>query len=117
MYNVNVFSWYSKKEVFLPPISQGFLCLSVSNKSIHQWSPNSPNLNPQPFFLWVFLKDRLYINRPQSIQALKTNITNEINQIPREMRENVMEKIQRRLEVCLERNGGHLGHVIKNKDD
>ena len=78
-----------------------------------------PSTLPKPpdFFLWFFLKDWVYINRPQSIQALKANITNEISQITRETRENVMKNFQKRLEVCLQRNGGHLEHVIKKKDD
>ena len=50
--------------------------------------------NPQNSFCVFFLKDRVYINRPQSILALKTNITNKINQIPKEMRENVMKNFQ-----------------------
>ena len=76
-----------------------------------------PGFKPPRFFLWVFLKDGVYINRSQSIQALKANITTEISQITRETRENVMKNFQKRLEVCLQRNRGHLEHVIKKKDD
>ena len=74
----------------------------VSNKSTHQWSPHSPDLNPPDFFLWGYLKDVVYVNRPQTIQELKNNITHEISQIPREMRESVMKNFQKRLEVCLD---------------
>ena len=89
----------------------------MSNKPTHQWSSNSPDLNPPDFFLWGYLKDIVYVNWPQTIQELKNNITHEISQIPREMRESVIKNFEKRLEVCVERNGGHLEHVIKQKKD
>ena len=99
---------------------QKAFCVSqyiISNKSDIQWSPHSPDLNPPDFFLWGYLKDRVYANRPHTINDLKANITHEISQIPRQMRDNVMRNFRKRLQVCLERNGGHLEHVLKHKDD
>ena len=76
-----------------------------------------PGFKPPRCFAVEFFEGSGVINRPQSIQALKANITNEISQITWETRENVMKNFQKRLEVCLQRNGGHLEHVIKKKDD
>ena len=73
-------------------------------------------MNPPDFFLLGYLQDKVYVKRPQSIQALKANISNEISQIPREI-QNVMQNFKRRLQMCLERYGGHLEHVIKRRDD
>ena len=38
----------------------------------HQWTPHSPDLNPPDFYLWGFVKDHVYENRPQSIAELRT---------------------------------------------
>ena len=41
----------------------------------------SPDLNPLDFFLWGYLKDRVYGNKPEDLQALKTNIVQECGAI------------------------------------
>jgi len=49
-----------------------------------QWLPHSPDLNPPDFYLWGYLKDRVYGNNPQTIPDLKAAITAVIRAIPRE---------------------------------
>lgn len=44
-------------------------------------APRSLDLTPPDFFLWVYLKGRIYKNRPQTLDELKSNITTEINLI------------------------------------
>jgi hypothetical protein len=38
------------------------------------WPPRSPDLTPPDYFLWGYLKQLLYSNRPQTIDELKQNI-------------------------------------------
>ncbi|CAK9806600.1 hypothetical protein ANTPLA_LOCUS4952 [Anthophora plagiata] len=45
------------------------------------WPPRSCDLMPLDFFLWGYVKSRVYANKPQTIDALKINITNAINDI------------------------------------
>lgn len=33
---------------------------------------------PLAYFLWGYLKDRVYLNKPETIEALKENIRREI---------------------------------------
>ncbi|KAJ4434068.1 hypothetical protein ANN_16387 [Periplaneta americana] len=42
------------------------------------WPPRSPDLTTPDFFLWGYLKDRVYATRPQTLDDLKHNITQEI---------------------------------------
>ena len=42
------------------------------------WSPWSPQLTAPNFFLWDYLKDRVYINKSRTIIQLKKNIDEEI---------------------------------------
>ena len=49
------------------------------------WPARSPDLNPCDFFLWGYLKSKVYSNRSQSIEKLKDAIRQEIASIPLEM--------------------------------
>ena len=49
------------------------------------WPARSPDLHPCDFFLWGYLKSKVYSNRPQSIEQLKDAIRQEIIAIPNEM--------------------------------
>ena len=42
------------------------------------WPLRSPDPTPPDYFLWGYLKGRVYQNKPQTIDALKANITEEI---------------------------------------
>ncbi|KAJ4426719.1 hypothetical protein ANN_26518 [Periplaneta americana] len=45
------------------------------------WPPRSPDLTTPDFFLWGYLKDRVYATLPQTLDDLKHNITQEIQAI------------------------------------
>ncbi|KAJ4427421.1 hypothetical protein ANN_25043 [Periplaneta americana] len=45
------------------------------------WPPRSPDLTTPDFFLWGYLKDKVYATRPQTLDDLKHNITQEIQDI------------------------------------
>ena len=45
------------------------------------WQPRSPDLTPPAYFLWGYLKGRVYRNKPWTIDALKANITEEIQAV------------------------------------
>ena len=42
------------------------------------WPPYSPDLNPPDYFLWGYLKDRVYQDNPDTIERLKETIRREI---------------------------------------
>ena len=55
-------------------LQQRFPDRLISRRCEPQWSPHSPDLNPPDFYLWVYLKDRVYGNNPQTIPDLKAAI-------------------------------------------
>ena len=61
------------------------------------WSACSPDLNPCDFFLWGYLKLKVYNNHPQSIERLKDEIHQEITTIPHEMIHRVINNFRERL--------------------
>ena len=73
----------------------------ISRRCDPQWSPHSPDLNTPDFYMWGYLKDRVYGNNPQTIPELKTAITAAIRTIPREECGMVIENFARRIQMCL----------------
>ena len=45
------------------------------------WPPRSPDLTPPDYFLWGYLKGTVCQNKPQTIDALKANITEKIQAV------------------------------------
>ena len=63
-------------------------------------------------FLWGFLKSKAYVNKPQTLQQLKDNIQEEIDRIPQEILNKVMENAIKRAHFCVRENGSHLTDII-----
>ena len=62
----------------------------ISRRTDNPWPPYSPDLTPPDYFLWGYLKARVYQDNPPTIERLKENIKREIR-IPRYMLERVIE--------------------------
>ncbi|KAF7277054.1 hypothetical protein GWI33_009493 [Rhynchophorus ferrugineus] len=52
----------------------------ISRSGELAWAVRYPDLTAPDFFLWVFLKSKVYVNKPQTTQHLKDNI-HEIEEI------------------------------------
>ena len=64
------------------------------------------------FFLWGYLKSKVYSNRPQSIKQFKDAIRQEITAIPHEMTRWVIDNFRERHRQCVDNNGSHLTDLI-----
>lgn len=76
------------------------------------WPARSPDLTIPDFFLWGFLKSRVYANKPQTIAALKENIRQECEQLSPEIVRKVMEDAIKRAQMCINTGGSHLADII-----
>ena len=72
------------------------------------WPPRSPDLTPCDFFMWGFIKSRVYVTRPTDILDLKQRIRAAFQEITAEMRENVIREYQKRLVKVMKNGGGHV---------
>jgi hypothetical protein len=79
------------------------------------WPARSPDLTVPDFFLWGFLKDRVFRRRIMTIQELKQAIVDEVAAIDEDLRRRVYNNFQTRLQKCIDVNGGHLPDVIWRK--
>ncbi|KAJ4434735.1 hypothetical protein ANN_23303 [Periplaneta americana] len=75
------------------------------------WPPRSPDLTTPDFFLWGYLKDRVYATRPETLDDLKHNITQEI-QANNRVLQRVASNMERRVELCLMQDGEHFQHLL-----
>jgi len=67
---------------------------------------------PPDFYLWGYLKDRVYGNDPQTILDLKAAITAAIRAIPREECRRVIKNFARWIQMCLQHREAHLEHIF-----
>ena len=79
------------------------------------WPPRSPDLTPADFFLWGYIKSKVYITKPRNMSELKTRITQETSLISAESLRKVMEETVKRAHTCLSFNGRHLKDIIFKK--
>lgn len=85
----------------------------ISKKGDIPWPARSPDLSVCDYFLWGYLKSRVFHSPPpRTIRELKERIREEITRIPRATLENVMNNLRPRLLECVERNRGHLQNII-----
>ncbi len=93
-------------------LKQWFPSRLISRRGNVEWPARSPDLAPCDFFLWGYLKEKVYRHRPQSIQDLKKAISLEIRRIPKEITDQVMRSFRERLRQCADIGGCHLNDVI-----
>jgi len=64
------------------------------------------------FFLWGYLKSKVYVRKPRTVDDLKVSIREEIATVPQEMLVNVMQNFEERLRTCVRQEGCHLSDII-----
>ena len=84
----------------------------ISRHGDVNWPPRSCDLTPLDFFLWGFLKGKVYANNPQTIPELKEEIGRTIKEISPQMCQNVIQKFDKRFNVCKHGRSGHLSDIV-----
>ena len=87
-------------------------CGTVNSEGVNY--RDSVRISPY-FFLWGYLKSKLYSNRPTDLHALKENIREEIAKISYETLQAVMRSFVPRVHLCIEEGGGHLKDIVHKK--
>ena len=74
----------------------------------HNWPPRSPDLTPPDFFLWGYVKDKVFRTPVQNVTQLKRRITQAIRSVTQEMLQNVWRNLENRLNAIIRENGRHI---------
>ena len=75
------------------------------------WPPRSPDLSACDFFLWGYLKSKVYVRKPRTVD-LKVPIREEIATVPQEILVNVMQNFEERLWTYVRQEGRQLSDII-----
>ena len=81
----------------------------ISRKSLNgrDWPARSPDLNPLDYFLWGYLKSKVYCPKPNTLLELEANIQHEVRRISAAMILTVILDLKRRAGKGLLANGGY----------
>lgn len=75
------------------------------------WPPRSPDLSPEDFFLWGYLKQRVYVEPPQTVEELKAKILAACALITPDMIRAVLDEWSSRVAHCLVCQGANFEHL------
>ena len=76
------------------------------------WPARSPDLTPCDYFLWGYVKDRVFQELPNSIPELKTKIRQAIATISQDTLLKVYQNLENRLSFVTRQNGDHFEHLL-----
>ena len=86
----------------------------ISRNTETPFPPRSCDLTPCDFFLWPYLKNSIFRTPLNNIPELRIRIENkcaEINNNPHIL-QNVFRGFLRRINLCIEQNGGHIHQFL-----
>ncbi|XP_034945009.1 histone-lysine N-methyltransferase SETMAR-like [Chelonus insularis] len=72
-----------------------------------EWPPRSPDMTPLDFFLWGYLKDKVYATPVLDEEDLQNRIIEEALAIPPEMIKRATNRVLTVVNQCIEEDGGH----------
>lgn len=84
----------------------------IGRRGTIEWPARSPDLTPLDFYLWGYLKNKVYATQPTSIVDLKDRMTTEIRNISPQTLNKVKEEFYRRLCYCQQLGGEHFEHLF-----
>ena len=72
------------------------------------WPPRSPDITPLDFFLWGYVKDRVYRTPVRDVETLQSRTIEVLATVNEEMLENTWREIEYRLDILRATNGAHV---------
>ena len=84
----------------------------ISRRADVVWPPRNCDLTPLDYYLWGVVKDKCYIDKPETIDALKDNIREAIDEIQLHTNDNVLKNWTDRVGYCMLSQGSHLNEII-----
>ena len=84
----------------------------ISRNGEVNWPPRSCDLTPLDYFLWGYLKSKVYTNNPQTLQHLKDNIQAAIDAIDPLLLREVIENFDFRMIACQQSRGGLMNDIV-----
>lgn len=84
----------------------------ISRGCKFEWPPRSPDLTPADFWLWGYLKSRVYRCSPATLAELKDAIRLTVGGIDADMLYSAVTGVLTRLTCLIPCGGGHVEHIL-----
>lgn len=84
----------------------------IGRRGTIEWPPRSPDLTPLDYFLWGYLKSKVYTTKPQNLDDLSHRILEEAASIPNDYIRSAVSSFYDRLAYCQEVNGGQFEQLL-----
>lgn len=78
------------------------------------WCPRSPDLSTLDFFLWGYLKNVVYSETPTTRENMMERIISACRNIPRNVLLSTVNSFERRVQLCIDNNGGIFEHLLRS---
>ncbi len=99
-------TWFQQAKQSLEALHRTFENKIESHYTRFVWPALSPDLSVCNFFLWRYLKVRVYVNKPRTLMQLKWNIETKIKKIPVDTLRRIYNNFEKRLDECIKEIGG-----------
>uniref|UniRef100_A0A0N5BGY5 Transposable element Tc3 transposase n=1 Tax=Strongyloides papillosus TaxID=174720 RepID=A0A0N5BGY5_STREA len=83
---------------------------------LFQMPPRSPDLTVCDFFLWGYLKQRVYSHKIENLNDLRQTIIKELSEIPLDMIRRAVDNFYKRSQKCVEYGGMHFEMFMKKSN-
>lgn len=77
-----------------------------------RWPPRSPDLTPLDFFLWGYLKDKVFRTRAETLDEMSRRILEFCSVVDADMLERVRESFVTRIHLCLHEEGKQFEQLL-----
>ena len=99
------------------PKLQSMLCpvfedCIISRRANVVWPPRSCDLTPLDYYLGRAVKDKCYVDKPETTDALKANIHEAIGEIQLHTIDNVLQNLTDSVGSCMASRVSHLNEII-----
>ena len=96
----NIFLGIYSQRNTMEMLREAFPSRLISGSGDMAWPPRSPDLT-SPFFFWVYLKSKVYTDRPNTLLELQQKITEEIHEINQDVLGRLWRTLSRRCATML----------------
>jgi len=80
--------------------------------ALHSWSPRSPDMTPCDFFLWGYVKERVYVPPlTADLDELTNRITAAVKSLTEDTLRRVWDEFSYRVDIVRAAGGGHVEHL------
>ena len=88
----------------------------IGRRGPKEWPPRSPGLTILDFWLWSYIKDRVYAihNNYTTLNELEEAISHELTNINQEVIRKCYSSFRKRCNLCLEQDGEHFEQLLWN---